>query len=307
MPASRSAPASMPGASCLWGLWRNRLKKADFEAKLKKLVKGLQGSITTPDGQWTIKGFIDLFQNVYSISADTKIVSKILEIHLFPQILKFANEIGFNIVLAQHQNYYPDLSFVKKTDEKIKFAVDFKTTYRKPNEENWCNGFTLGSHGEYFEDRKSKKNIQYPYGSYIGHFCLGIIYDRSDGATIDETDVHKISELKSIASVIKNFQFFVTEKWKLASDRGGSGNTANIGSIDYIPDIISGNGMFAKLGEKWFDDYWMNYKKISMQNPKGEVVKISTLTDFVKYRKGPISKVVERKSARSLKGKVADE
>jgi len=47
--------------------------------------------------------------------------------------------------------------------------------------------------------------------------------------------------------VAKNFQFFVTEKWMIASDKGGSGNTANIGSINNIADIVAGRGMFPNL------------------------------------------------------------
>ncbi len=277
------------------------MNKFEFEHKLKNFVKTIQKSITSEDGQWSIKGFIDFYKNIYTISADTKIVSKILEIHIFPQILKFANDNGFKLILAQHQNYYPDISFVKIDDEKTKFAVDLKTTYRNPANRNWCNGFTLGSHGEYFEKRTSIKNIQFPYCYYQGHFCLGIIYDRTDGSSIDETKIVQLSELKSITSVVKNFQFFISEKWKLASDGSGSGNTANIGSIKYIPDIISGNGVFSKLGEEWFDDFWINYKKISVTNDKGEVVKISTLEEFVKYRKGDLSKIVKRQSTRKLK------
>jgi hypothetical protein len=274
--------------------------KQRFEAALKTLVDSMGKSICTDDGQWTIKGFIDLFKNVYTISADTKIVSKILEIHLFPSILKFAADNSYKLVLAQHQNYYPDISFVSLHDEKIRFAVDFKTTYRDVKDKNWCNGFTLGSHGEYFEHRTSTKNIQFPYGSYLGHYCLGIIYDRNDLATIDETKVYNVDQLRSITSVVKNFQFFVSEKWKIASDRGGSGNTANIGSINYIPDILAGNGMFAKLGEEWFDEYWINYRKISVKakGRKGETSKISSLLDFVKYRKGDTSKIVPRRSGK---------
>lgn len=274
------------------------MNRIEFEHKLKDFVKTIQKSITSEDGQWSIKGFIDLYKNVYTISADTKIVSKILEIHIFPQILKFANNNGFKLVLAQHQNYYPDISFVKIDNEKIKFAVDLKTTYRNPDNPNWCNGFTLGSHGEYFEKRTSTKNIQFPYNSYQAHFCLGIIYDRADGSSIDETKIVQLSELKSITSVIKNFDFFISEKWKLASDGSGSGNTANIGSIKFIPDIISGNGVFSKLGEKWFDDYWINYKKISVTSDTGEVHKITTIEEFVKYRKGDSSKIVKRQSSR---------
>ena len=60
--------------------------KADFKQNLSDYVNGLIGHISTDDNQWTIKGFIDVFQNIYTISADTKIVSKILEIHLFPKL-----------------------------------------------------------------------------------------------------------------------------------------------------------------------------------------------------------------------------
>ncbi len=172
--------------------------KEDFAGKLAKLAKTLKKQVSTENGQWTVKGFIDIFRNVYTISSDTKIVSKILEIHLFPQILAFAQVNGYKIVLAEHQNYYPDISFVKSEDESVRFAVDFKTTYRNPGKSHLCNGFTLGSHGEYFINRTSRKNIQFPYSSYAGHFCLGIIYDRADNATIDETRIHGIDELKAI-------------------------------------------------------------------------------------------------------------
>jgi len=270
--------------------------KIDFARKLAHFVSELKDHISTNDGQWTVKGFIDIYKNVYTISADTKIVSKILEIHLFPKILNFAQTNGYKVVLAEHQNYYPDISFLKADDESVRFAVDFKTTYRNPKKPHLCNGFTLGSHGEYFKNRSSTKNIQFPYGSYAGHFCLGIIYDRTPSATIDETKAHHIDELQSIASVVRNFQFFVAEKWRIASDKGGSGNTANIGSINNIDDIINGRGMFHKLGEKWFDDYWMNYRKITIPNGKKGTKKISTLREFVKYRKGDLSLVVDKRN-----------
>jgi hypothetical protein len=134
-----------------------------------------------------VKGFIDIYKNIYTISSDTKIVSQILEIHLFPQILPFAEENGCSIVLAEHQNWRSDLSFVEKHDPSIKFAVDLKTTYRDTDFPGHVNGFTLGRHDAYFKDRSSTKNIQFPYGEYSGHFCLGIIYTRADGKDLDET------------------------------------------------------------------------------------------------------------------------
>jgi len=273
--------------------------KEDFAGKLAQLAGMMKSCISTEDGQWTVKGFIDIFKNVYTISSDTKIVSKILEIHLFPQILAFAQANGYKIVLAEHQNYYPDISFVKSDDESIRFAVDFKTTYRNPKKPYLCNGFTLGSHGKYFEDRTSKKNIQFPYSSYSGHFCLGIIYDRAEGASIDETRTHHVEELRSITSVARNFEFFVAEKWRIASDQQGSYNTANIGSIQNIEDIIHGRGMFSKLGESWFDDYWMNYGKITIADETGGTKKISRLKDFVEYKKGDVSRIVTKRNGES--------
>jgi len=132
--------------------------KGKFQKQLTDFVVGLQEHISTEDGQWTIKGFIDVFQNVYTISSDTKIVSKILEIHLFPKIMEFAKKYNYKIVLAEHQNYYPDISFVKSDNEEIRFAVDFKTTYRNPEKPYLCNGFTLGSHGKYFEPKSCKRS-----------------------------------------------------------------------------------------------------------------------------------------------------
>ncbi|MBP7497702.1 MAG: EcoRV family type II restriction endonuclease [Bacteroidales bacterium] len=272
--------------------------KEDFKKKQKEFAKLIMSNISDDRGQWTIKGFIDIYKNIYTLSSDTKIISKILEIHLFHRILAFAESNNYNIVLAEHQNYYPDITFVSRKNNKIKFAVDFKTTYRKPDNQKFCNGFTLGSHGEYFINRTSKKNIQFPYKEYKGHFCLGIIYDRTEDSSIDETKTYNLNQLQSIASVVRNFSVFIAEKWKIASDKGGSGNTANIGSINYIDDIINEKGMFSKLGEDWFDDYWMNYGKITIKDKNGKLKKLTNLPDFIKYRKGDPSLIIAKRSSK---------
>ena len=136
-----------------------------------------------------------------------------------------------------------------------------------------------------------------------GHFCLGIIYSRHQEEVLDETRTYKLEELHSISSVIKDFKFFVAEKWRIASDKSGSGNTANIGSINRITDIVSGRGMFSDLGEKWFDDYWMNYGKITIREDSGKTKQIRNLTDFVAYRGGDVQLIVPkaRKTRRKTK------
>lgn len=276
--------------------------KLEFKNQLDEFVETLKKYVSDSENQWTIKGFIDVFQNIYSISSDTKLLSKILEIHLFPKFLEFAHKNNYEIILATHQNWYPDISFISKSYPKIKFAVDLKTTYLLDENPDFCNGFTLGSHGTYFTDRNSKKNIQFPYNDYLAHYCVGIIYSRSELNRLKETKIYKLIELEKIPSVIKNFTFFACEKWTIASDKSGSGNTANIGSIQKISDILAGNGVFKYLGEKWFDDYWMNYGKITIIGKDGKQKKIVSLPDFLKFRGKDETLYNPRASKINLKG-----
>ncbi len=90
--------------------------------------------------------------------------------------------------------------------------------------------------------------------------------------------------MTSIISVIRDFQFFVCEKWKIASDRSGSGNTANIGSIDHIRDLIKGRGVFMNLGENVFDEYWMNYSRMMVKDGKGGAKKLTNLTELLEAK-----------------------
>ena len=142
----------------------NRTEKSNqkqrFEKALEEFVKELKSFVSTDTGEWTVKGFIDIYKNIYTISSDTKIVSKILEIHIFPEILKFAEKNNYKIVLAEHQNWYPDLTIMDKDNSDVKFALDLKTTFRRNNK---TAGFTLGSHGAYFKERDKSKNIMISY------------------------------------------------------------------------------------------------------------------------------------------------
>lgn len=258
----------------------------EFLKKLKQFSESLTSYVSTNSGDWKVKGFIDSDESVYTISSDSKIISKILEIQLFPKFKEFADKIDYTIILAEKQNWYPDLSFVSNKDPSIKFSVDIKTTYRLAEYNGFCNGFTLGSHGEYFRNRESTKNIQFPYREYNAHIFLGILYTRAISADIDETKTFKINALQNITSVITNLTFFAEEKWKISSDRGGSGNTANIGSINYIEDILEGNGVFKDLGEDIFDEYWINQGVLQVPDArkKGQFKKLTKLTEFLDFK-----------------------
>ena len=225
------------------------MEKQEFIERLRNAVSTFADGVQDDNGAWTVKGFIDTHRDIYTISTDTKVVSKIVELYIFPKICKFAHDNGLRLELTKEQNFYPDMTFIDR-DGNL-FAVDIKSSYRKNSRS--INGMTLGAFTGYFRERTSTKNVTHPYGNYKAHVVLGIIYSLADGGD-DEFKVYRLENLDDIKSVIKNFSFFVQEKWRIAIDRAGSGNTKNIGSVSDIPALIGGKGPFAELGEEIFDD-----------------------------------------------------
>jgi len=49
--------------------------KLEFKKELDKFANTLKKYVSTDNGDWTVKGFIDVLKNIYTISADTKIIS----------------------------------------------------------------------------------------------------------------------------------------------------------------------------------------------------------------------------------------
>ena len=165
------------------------MKLDNFQKNLLKHTEDFRKVLATPSGDWSVKGFIDIAKNIYTISVDTKVVSKIIELMMFPVLQKFAKENKFKMILSSEQNHYPD---------------------------------------------------------------------------VNESKVYSIDDLKEILSVVKDFDFLVQEKYKIAKDKPGSGNTKNIGSCVKISELKKGIGPFSKMGIKVFDDFWMNYMTTEM-------------------------------------------
>jgi len=258
-----------------------------FRTTLMRYFDELQERVSTENGDWTVKGFIDVYKRIYTISIDTKVLSKVLELLMFPVLVRFAEENGYKIVLARAQNQYPDLSLISEEDENDCIAVDIKTTYRTKEDRNGkmrVSGMTLGTFGGYFRTRDRPVSSTFAYNRYTRHYVLGVVYSRVKG--IDERTVYSIEDLNDIPSVARNFQFFLQEKYRIASDGPGSGNTKNIGSTKYLERLINGTGVFAKLGVGVFDDYWMNYRTRAMAREEGfEEPPYTNLKTYQTYKK----------------------
>ena len=226
------------------------------------------------------RGFIEVYRRIYTISVDTKIVSKVLELLLFPMFVEFGKTHDLKIELCQHQNFYPDLTFTHEPTGR-RFAVDIKSTYRTSPTE--VNGMTLGAFTGYFRNRDSNKNTLYPYSQYAGHFVLGVIYSKCDDVA-DERKQFTLDDLPTIPSVIKDFRFFAQPKYRLASSRPGSGNTKNIGSVAKIDQLVNGTGPFATLGEEVYDDYWMFYLTRDMAQALNVKRPYTNLKSYLEYK-----------------------
>ena len=60
---------------------------------------------------------------------------------------------------------------------------------------------------------------------------------------------------------------------------------------------MQGNGVFSKLGEDWFDEYWMNYGLTTMKKGSDMVV-IRRLDDFLSFKSGDKSLIVPMQKKR---------
>ena len=87
------------------------MDKVKFQELLTKEVESYKTLLETETGDWIVKGFIDVHKNVYTITNDTKVVSKIIEIILIPHLDAFAKQNQMTLELPSVQNYYPDLTF----------------------------------------------------------------------------------------------------------------------------------------------------------------------------------------------------
>ena len=173
---------------------------------------------------------------------DSKILAKLFEYPILEEIKKLKEYYDFDIVSSGKQVKYPDYTICFKESNEV-IALDVKSSYRINKDR--ISGFSLGSYQGSLRDQESVRYSVLPYSQYTKHYCICIIYDKVSS----EEDVFPA----------QNIDVWIREKYMIASDKPGSGNTKNIGSVKAIEDIVNSNGKFAQYGRKLFEEYWMSY------------------------------------------------
>lgn len=262
--------------------------KYTLEGRVVNLIKGKIGDIESQlldaDGNWAVRGFVDVYRSVFPMTSDTKVLSKVMEMLLIPIFLEAISDLPLSFEFAEQQNHYPDLTVVDDATG-ARVALDLKSTYLvSPTK---VNGFTLGAFTGYFRERTSTKNVLYPYGSYEAHLVFGVVYSKR--AAVPEGGRYSLDEIESIPSVAGNFQFIVQPKWAIATTRPGSGNTKNIGSITDLDALIKGQGPFTTFDdpEAVFDDYWMHYLTGEMARAAETIIPYRNLAEYKAFKTIP--------------------
>ncbi len=205
---------------------------------------------------YSVCGIVDKRGRIYPLGSDTKVISAIFEIIARQTVSAYAEENDLILKGPDKQNHYPDFTLMRSDDDQEKIAIDVKTTYRKGSKSEF--GYTLGSYTSYIHPQTEAKNIVYPYSHYGQHWAIGFVYSRTESKRVAEPRIYSHKELADIQLPFDNVEVFMQEKWKIAGDRAGSGNTSNIGSIrGFIEDFVEGNGIF--VSETEFIEYWRGY------------------------------------------------
>lgn len=226
-------------------------------------------------GYYDVCGVIDRESRIYPLGSDTKVLSTIFELITRPVVYKYAAEYGLEVVEPPAQNHYPDFTLHREIRDHRKIAVDVKTTYRWKATDSF--DYTLGGYTSFIREGKGSKNIVYPFNQYSEHWVIGFVYDRAPVSKSAAAHVFTYADLSKIPLPFSNVEFFVQEKWRIASDRAGSGNTTNIGSlVGRIEDFRQGRGCFESEDE--FLEYWRGYERT-----KGE--RLNTYSNIHQFRR----------------------
>ena len=250
---------------------------------MNKLKETLEVELAKLEGSYEVCGIIDRAGCIYPLGADTKVLSTIFELVSRPAVYATAQKLGLEVIEPTVQNHYPDFTLCTGPGCKGKIAVDVKTTYRTNDGDSF--NYTLGGYTSFIRAGNETKNIVFPFGDYTEHWVIGFVYNRIAQKKAGAEHRYGVDELKGIPLPFANVEHFVQEKWRIASDRAGSGNTTNIGSITgTIHDFRAGSGPFKSEDE--FLEYWRSYGRT-----KADRTEFSNIRDFRALKEGKLGNV----------------
>ncbi|WP_220272200.1 type II restriction endonuclease [Corynebacterium senegalense] len=223
-----------------------------------KVVTSLLSLLPKDPADWQLIGIVNKDKDVFTFGNDSKIVGRAFEVIATAYVKQLADSLGFKFHESEIQTVYPDFVLEKPNGRLI--AIDVKSTYRNfaSNGNTKAFNFTLGSFTSYL--RNGTKNIYGSYDDYEAHYVFAFLYSRTNRF---ETTKVSIDDIDSIKPAYEDVEIAFMEKYRLAGDKPGSGNTDNIGTFKStaMEPFQYGAGPFALLGNDVFEHYWRNYPR----------------------------------------------
>lgn len=243
---------------------------------MKEILEVLIAELEKLKDSYAVCGIVDRAGSVYPLGSDTKVLSTIFELVSRPAVYRTAEILEYEVEEPRVQNHYPDFTLHHGHDDDEKIAIDVKTTYRRNTSDKF--GYTLGGYTSFIRIGNERKNIVFPFTEYRTHLVIGFVYNRIAKKKAHHQHKYNLDQLADIPLPFDNVEFFVQEKWRISSDRAGSGNTTNIGSIlGRINDFRTGSGPF--VSEEEFLEYWRSYGRTA-----DDRTDFSNIADFRNFK-----------------------
>lgn len=243
-----------------------------------RIKAALMLEIEKLENSYTVYGFINSRKDVYPIGSDTKVLSTVFELISRPAIYAIGELFNYSVMEPTAQNHYPDFTLMHNRNDTKKIAIDVKTTYRRNSKNKFS--YTLGSYTSFIRPGNEGKNIVFPFNEYATHLVIGFVYNRIAEKKSSLEHKYTLDQLKNIPLPFDSVEYFVQDKWRISSDRAGSGNTTNIGSIrGFIDDFRNGKGLFHSEDE--FLKYWRAYGRTASAREN-----FSNISEFRNFKQG---------------------
>jgi len=202
----------------------------NIKADLEELLRGFK---------WNIKGFIDTEGKLYPVPEIPQVITGLFEAMIIPRITEpIQRKYNCEIVLGKPREY-PQLTLFGGKIGENKIAIDIKSARKLSGTR--ISRMSLGSYAGYFRypDRKLPGCV-FPYGDYKEHWIIGILYKWQPGKPSEE--------------LVSDVEIIIHEKWRIASKKTATGDTAAIGSINDLDMLRAGQGDFNS--EREFETFW---------------------------------------------------
>lgn len=180
--------------------------------------------------------------NFIPLPKEPAALANVLEVSIVDHLLDCAQSVQGAIATRGGERSYPDLELSAPEFGGGPYAVEIKVARRSASGRQTESRISLYTGNTFFKYPDAKwSGALRPFGEYLGHLSVIIIY------TLDHGSVSRAQDVEII----------VHESWRLASKQRSSTTREYLGAVTDLAALREGRGEFASADE--FYKYWRSY------------------------------------------------